>query len=337
MSAAKARRLMDASKPGEMRIPDAGILGTEFDKLSRSMMASLERMTSVESARCSQALLNLLVNHYDTAEVQSLPEDAQALLSGLVTFGAEVGGAAVTAEGMDAFFIEHWWDMIVATLPTTVHGASRSAAPSSMPTSRVTATETTTSMAPVDGTEETVELAGHGECGTGSGMWVLPATRESPIELNDSLPVIHDEAQATQVVEQHDNGIVAQTEDTRVGEIWPQCLDMRRAMEDECQRFRAAQLQEWEDEVLREAMHQGPLPGVGIVLRGSVVGGTGIHGTSQTMSFRLCRGETLALRMEVESQATCPPPPTCAASVDAQGSDAGVREQGLKGSERDLA
>ena len=188
-----------------------------------------------------------------------------------MTFGAEVGGTTVTVEGMDSFFIEHWWGMIVATLPPATHGSSHSATSSSKPTSRVLATETTTSMEPVAAPEETGEPDGDGECGTGSAMWVLPATRESPIELNDSLPAMHDEAHVTQVVEQHDNGVLAQTEGARVGEVWPQSQDMRRAMEVECLRFRAAQLQEWEDEVLREAMHQGPLPGVGVVLRNSDV------------------------------------------------------------------
>ena len=59
----KAKRLKAASE----KVDIADILGTEKDKLSRSMLASLDRMTSAEAQRCAQALLERLCELYGVA------------------------------------------------------------------------------------------------------------------------------------------------------------------------------------------------------------------------------------------------------------------------------
>ena len=57
LSTQKAMKLKQASEVRDM----SAVLGTAFDKISRSLMASLERMGVEESKRCAQSLLNKLV------------------------------------------------------------------------------------------------------------------------------------------------------------------------------------------------------------------------------------------------------------------------------------
>ena len=125
------------------------------------------------------------------------------------------------------------------------------------------------------------------------------------IELNDSLTMQGNESEAT-VGDDRMIGPVEPASAGRVppgeadGSVWPRNREMLRAMEAECKQYRAAQLQDWEDSILQEALHRGPLPGVGVVIRGGVVGNNGILQTTQTMTFRLMEGETLALRLAVQ-------------------------------------
>ena len=59
-------------------------------------MAALERMSSTAALRCAQCLLNKLVARFGTTDTFALREDAAALLSGLVSFGAELNGDHAT-------------------------------------------------------------------------------------------------------------------------------------------------------------------------------------------------------------------------------------------------
>ena len=84
LSVSKAEKLREASKPREI-----ASLWSPFDKLTRSSMATMERMASDEARRTSQALANKLVAKYGVREPAHLPPDAECLLSGFIAFGAE--------------------------------------------------------------------------------------------------------------------------------------------------------------------------------------------------------------------------------------------------------
>ena len=113
LPAAKADKLREASRPREI----GSLLGSQFDKLTRSLMASLERMATDEARRVGQALANRLVNMYGVQQPTHLPPDAECLLSGFVTFGAEFQGNHEPLVAMDSYFVEHWWSLVEATLP----------------------------------------------------------------------------------------------------------------------------------------------------------------------------------------------------------------------------
>ena len=74
--------------------------------------------------------------------------------------------------------------------------------------------------------------------------------------------------------------------------------------------FRAAQLQDWEDQVMEEAMRRnGSEEGVQVVLRGGVRGAQGTRAT-QSMMFRVrpeeCVEMTIALHNAASSSSTLP-------------------------------
>ena len=80
------------------------ILGSEYDKISRSLLAALERMKVEETRRCSQALL---------CRLGILPSEAQELVAGLVAYGADVDAEPPRnlLTSMDSCFLTHWWGM----------------------------------------------------------------------------------------------------------------------------------------------------------------------------------------------------------------------------------
>ena len=91
LSVEKANKLQEASKLGDV----TDLLGLRFDKLMRSLMATMERMEVAEAHRCSQAMVNKLVAKYGVREPAQMPADAECLLSGFITFGAEFMGDSV--------------------------------------------------------------------------------------------------------------------------------------------------------------------------------------------------------------------------------------------------
>ena len=83
LTVSRAKALQRASEVRDV----TEVLGTAFDKVSRSLMASLERMETEEARRCAQSLLNKLVAKFGKTCPSDLPEEAGGLLSGFVTFG----------------------------------------------------------------------------------------------------------------------------------------------------------------------------------------------------------------------------------------------------------
>ena len=121
LSGEKAARLLGASATRDV----TDLLGSPFDKLTRALMAAMERMTAAESRRCGQALVNKLVAKYGVSAPAQLPPDVECLLSGFITFGADFAGDAEELNAMDRYFVEHWWKLVETTLPAAQmgHGA----------------------------------------------------------------------------------------------------------------------------------------------------------------------------------------------------------------------
>ena len=73
----------------------------------------------------------------------------------------------------------------------------------------------------------------------------------------------------------------------------------------ECERHRASLLQDWEDEVMAEALGSTTIvDGVMVIVKGAVRRQHGGQGTSQTMMFRVSNGETLDLRIALPDLTT---------------------------------
>ena len=79
-------------------------------------------------------------------------------------------------------------------------------------------------------------------------------------------------------------------------EMDPRCV---RAMEEEFEKHKSRRLQQWEDEVMAEALGQVlQESGIKVEIKGSIRNNQG-RGTSQTMCFGLRPGEDLELRFSL--------------------------------------
>ena len=86
-------------------------------------MTALERMSAEDARKCSQVLLRNLLAKYDTEGTRGLPLEAEALLSGLVSFGADLGTSHTSLSAMDSYFVNNWWSVLDPVLP---HGLDSS-------------------------------------------------------------------------------------------------------------------------------------------------------------------------------------------------------------------
>ena len=302
---------MEASNTNKMDTGD--ILGSSFDRVSRSLMAALERMSSSEAGRCAQSLLNKLVAKYGTADTFALPEDAAALLLGLVSFGAELNGDHDPLSAMDRFFTDHWWEAVAPTLPVEIHmegegGAATSTSAStgaSMPTASAmgssglvtgTTLPSTTITGAVGEPTPPTQLVGVRPETDGCRdrvEWQLSGDRVTEINLDDSWPV--------QADEDANNSHLPESVDGGANLCHHPDQETVRAMELECERYKAALLQDWEDAVMKQAMCRDPVPaGVQFTIQGGVLSNRGIRGHTQSMSFCLAPGEAVTLRVVVE-------------------------------------
>ena len=109
----KVRRLEEASKQKPVNV----ILGTAYEQATRSLMTALERMSAEDARKCSQVLLRNLLAKYGTEGTRGLPLEAEALLSGLVTFGAELSVDHASLNAMDSYFVDNWWSVLGPVLP----------------------------------------------------------------------------------------------------------------------------------------------------------------------------------------------------------------------------
>ena len=105
LSEEKAARLRAASVVQDV----TDLLGSPFDKLTRALMAAMERMTAAESHRCGQAFVNKLVAKYRVSAPAQLPPDVECLLSGFITFGADFTGDAEELSAMDRYGVGLAW------------------------------------------------------------------------------------------------------------------------------------------------------------------------------------------------------------------------------------
>ena len=115
----QAAKLRKASAKVEIQ----GLLGTEREKLGRSLLASLDRMQVEEARRCAQNLLQKLFRHYgvlpDTA-CEHPPEDVTA---GPVVYGADISTGEVTGTSMDEYFVNHSWNLMASSMTVPNEGA----------------------------------------------------------------------------------------------------------------------------------------------------------------------------------------------------------------------
>ena len=286
----KARKLEAASK--KVVVPDItqAILGTGFDRITRSLMAALERMSSQEASRCAQALANRVVEHYGVAELADLPEDGEAMFSGLVTFGASMGVEHDRLNSMDNYFVTHWWNLLCEVLPRGEISASASGS----------AGETDVRDTVLPGRETQVNqhrpAAGGLEEGGNVQGWHL-TTPANTIDLNDTQ--LDDPSGVGRPLPAGEVDVPPATREAAHAHADEDRARLN-AIASECERFRSAQLQDWEDQVLRDAMSSEPPTGTGILIRGGILRRGTLLSTTQTMSFRLHEGETLSLRLEVD-------------------------------------
>ena len=96
------------------------ILGSERDRMARSLISSMERMRLDEARRCAQTLLQRMLERYGSPPrpLDALPDDVQEMVAGFVTFGAEVGVEVNVGEltSMDEYFVSHWWGLLMPLL-----------------------------------------------------------------------------------------------------------------------------------------------------------------------------------------------------------------------------
>ena len=93
------------------------ILGTPYDRTTRSLIAALESMSTEDAKKCAQSLVNRLLARSRSRGTEGMSEDAECLLSGLITFSADVQDDAGELSAMHQYFVGHWWSFLQQVLP----------------------------------------------------------------------------------------------------------------------------------------------------------------------------------------------------------------------------
>ena len=322
----KAKKLKKASEKGVVRDSVTEVHGTEFDRLTRSLMASLERMSSQEALYCSQNLLNRLVQRYGGLprdDGLAWPEDAESLLSGFITFGAQLGEPTATGSGQNDFFVAHWWNMVVPILPNdpaesegSAEGKETTSAASSAPElARVVKQE----IAEGEGTNWPLQAGEVGKVIDLNGSQPMPTTQPDSL-LPDQGHTGPRTAKAEQVtrkvekqVEKHEehrevDGVAA--DDNGVTDHDQEALtcghastEVLRAMELECNRHSASLLRDWEDWTMAEEMKPTRQRGTTVVIRAGVRH-QGVRGHPQSLLLHLDDGDQVNLTLQVHHDGT---------------------------------
>ena len=313
LPAEKVAKLRKASEKVDL----LGLLGSEFDKMCRSLIAALDRMPVDEAARCSQNLLMKLFQQYAieaTEEAVNLPEDAQGLMAGLVAYGADGTRGMMPGSSMDNYFVTHWWEMISSLLPLAVGSGAGVGMMGTDGTSTATAMGSN-----AGGCEGPAHLPDHqrrGEtCERDRNGATLPehgvprGEQSRPtIDLDDSLHVPEvggsrelslpsdrrfqptDGADQVQLVPQHPG---ARSEDGGVED-----RAMQLAMEKVCEEHKAERYRDWELWEMQWVLGNVQTRAREVMVRGAVRHRHGGMGTSQTMAFHVCEDERVELHIQ---------------------------------------
>ena len=312
----KAERLERAS---EMVVLSA-VLGSDKDKLSRSLMASLDRMQVEEARRCSQNLLRRLLHRYGAESgsgIEGLPPDAQEFLAGMVAYGADISEDTVAGTSMDEYFVDHWWGLMEATLTAPMaSGESRITGAASSDRGR-------TDVEPLDTPTQHFAHAFLGLRGDDANTQTtrvieLEDSRADAPHLDDggpeSLPggTVETATVDVAVAADREPGCEAGSAMTGEGDV-PASVAMasepvppdfdyeasQRALRHACEELTAAQYRDWEMWGMQQAMGNADCVGVNeVVIRGAVRHRHGGLGTTQSMVFFLRDSERLDLQIQ---------------------------------------
>ena len=267
--------------------------------LGSKSLHHLEPQAPLKGANKKRALAKSLDPHMtlNSKPPEDMPDDAEGLLSGFITFGAELEGDAGPLTSMDEYFVTHWWTMVESTLP-----AGRSVGADAASSSA---------------TNGTVGGGQHGEAtmaATAQGQrkreWA-PADAPDLIDLNDSytLPAGHqsglaededkvnvapqDPLHTETAVQEPPHTMAASGPGESAWDVNPACV---RAMEEEFEKHKSQQLRAFERQVMAEAMERTtPEDGIRVELRGGVRNARR-RSTTQTMCFRIRPGEEIEVK-----------------------------------------
>ena len=310
----KVEKLEKASE----KVVLSDVLGSDKDKLSRSLLATLDRMPVEEARRCSQNLLQRLLRHYGVESeggIAELPPDAQEFLAGMVAYGADINEGEARSTSMDEYFVNHWWGMVEATLTSpTTEGAGLAASASSDHGQAIAAPSAAATPPTIpaffelqgdeDGTQATrvIELENSSTNGHGPG-------RDGADLQGDAM-----EAGKTEDEIAVDPG--AGLEPGRTGTEGMEVLApaapvsspvrtevdyvaSRRALLHACEELKAANYRDWETWDLQHAMGNAECAGAHeVVIRGAVRHRHGGLGTTQSMVFFVREDERLDLQIQ---------------------------------------
>ena len=314
----KAKKLKAASDKKEVTVPLTldDILGSEFDKLSRNLLAAMDRMTVTESQRCAQALLCRLCEFYgiELAGTPTLPTTAQELVAGLVAYGADVDAPTVETAltAMDNYFVVHWWGMLTPHLPVPLQGA------------QVLAGDVDNQGT---GDETFVGVTAHNMAtGSGSGSSapeLPPSMRVIDLDLNATQGGLEPGLQAptTECLGSDVHAVVRDRGTVEPAGERPSLApegyneaerrEMHAAMEKAYEEHKAAAFRDWEEWELAQSLSPSSSTLLEVQIRAGVRHSGGGRGTTQTMMFYLdpSNGERVDLQFSVGGSASLDVPP----------------------------
>ena len=309
----KVAKLRKASEKVDL----LGLLGSEFDKMCRSLIAALDRMTVDEATRCSQNLLVKLFQQYAieaTEEAVNLPEDAQGLMAGLVAYGADGTRGVMPGSSMDNYFVTHWWEMLASLLPSA--GGSGAG----FGTMGTDGTSTAAAMGSNEaGCTVPAHLPEHQQsgrtCERDHDRAALPdqgvprgGQRRPAIDLDDSPhvlevggsrePLMPSDRQIQHVAGADQVQIVPQHPGERSEDVVVEDTAMQLAMERVCEEHKAERYRDWELWEMQWVLGNVQTRAREVMVRGAVRHRHGGTGTSQTMAFHVCEDERVELHIQ---------------------------------------
>ena len=242
--------------------------------MTRSLLASLDRMAVDEARRCSQALLQRVFDVYGHCDHGGRfhPPEIQEFIAGLVAYGADVSGTVESLSTMDQYFVRHWWEMLGPLLPevsTTTTSVVVPPEPVGSTRDGLTAMEEVvnavtpaTQVWPLEleGTSLTqaIDLTGSagsttGTCGA-QGVTELSCNESRKPTEGTTLQGTDSEGVAARAVQGPGHAEPAPVESGKEDNLQEVSHDMQAAMLRACEEYKAAQYRDWEEWECARAM-----------------------------------------------------------------------------------